>query len=69
MFLGAVLVGSYLLAGTAGNTTYRDIKTGMTVQLKMPAWLDELPLLGHIMILGALLVVAARDHRRRGEAS
>ena len=66
MLIWTALPASYLLAGTFGNTSFTDIKRGVTVHLDMPIWMDELPLLGHFLLVGALLAVSVLDHRRAG---
>jgi len=58
------LLGGYLLAGTMGNTVHRDYVSGVVVQLKLPVWLDELPTVGHLLLLAALVSVAVRDERQ-----
>ncbi len=59
------LGGGYLLAGTMGNTVHRDYDSGVTQQLDLPVWLDELPTVGHLLLLATLAVIARADHRRR----
>ena len=64
MLLWTALPTSYLLAGTFGNTSFTDLKKGVTVHLDLPLWMDELPLAGHLMLAAALLAVTVLDHRR-----
>ena len=64
MLLWTALPASYLLAGTFGNTTFTDLKRGVSVHLDLPLWMDELPLLGHLLLVGALITVSVLDHRQ-----
>lgn len=61
------LGGGYLLAGTMGNTMHRDYHSGMKVQLDLPAWMDDLPTFGHLLLLASLFALALRDHRSANE--
>lgn len=64
LLLGTALTGAYLLAGTAGNTTFRDLRTGVSVDLPLPAWFNELPLLGHFLLIVLIIYIAHRSQSR-----
>jgi hypothetical protein len=67
--LAVALGGGYLLAGTMGNTVHRDYDSGRTEQLDLPVWLDELPTIGHLLLLSVLALITATDHALRAKES
>lgn len=59
--LRVALAGSYLMAGTSGNNTYTDLHSHISVNLFLPHWLEELPLLGHLLLVVVLVAVASHS--------
>jgi hypothetical protein len=63
--LGVATAASYYLLGAAGNTTYHDLQRGITIHLPLPYIMDELPVLGHLLLLTCLALLAWRSDRLR----
>lgn len=53
--------GGYVVGGTMGNTVVTDFHSGMRRHLKLPAFFDEMPLVGHALTTAALFWAVGRE--------